>query len=226
MDTLGERLRYALQRKDWSIAEFQRQLVKSAEEYFEATSTPVPGVSRPMVFRYLKNEGAPPSLEWCFVAGTLLGLRPEWLTYGNGAPTEAEERRRLVVGHAPTVTVSDHVLAEMIEEAAEHFYIGEWQAASWSVHELYRTALEGCQDQEEITEAQSQLIVFGLYRALDFPVSQLGGSWDMVGNFIITTTGLFKMLLASERPTTLSALIEKLSSEYSPSITLKSDVFD
>ena len=214
MDTLGERLRYALQRKDWSIAEFQRQLVKSAEEYFEATSTPVPGVSRPMVFRYLKNEGAPPSLEWCFVAGLLLGVRPEWLTYGNGAPTEAEERRRQVVGHAPTVTVSDHALKKLIDEAGEAYGIGEWQAAGWAVYALYGTAIELCEDGDSITAEQSYDVVHGLFSLLSFPVRHLGGSWDMVGSYIAIASGLYKALLESEhvKRTTVDALLKKLRS--------------
>ena len=114
----------------------------------------------------------------------------------------------------------------MIKEEAEHYYIGGWEAATWSVRALYKTALESCEDKDEITEEQTRLIVFGLFQVLDTPVSQLGGSWDMVNNYILVATGLYKMLLDSEPVPTVEAVIKAMYMEYDPSITVKSDVFE
>ena len=214
METVGDRLVAAIaQRGDGTVREFQVELKRRFPK--------LSGTSYDTIRRYIRNKPEP-SAVWIRAAAELLGVRAEWIATGRGGRTEAEERRRQFVGHAPTVAVSDEALNKVIEAAAEHYYIGGWEAAGWSVHALYKTALEGCEDKEEITEEQQRLIVFGLYRVLDFPVSHMGGDWDMIANYILTATGLFKMLLDSEPAITVEAMIEAMYFDYSPTITLES----
>lgn len=53
-----------------------------------------PGASYPSIGSYVKDEVRPP-LDFISAASEALSVRPSWLAFGEGAPTEAEEAERL-----------------------------------------------------------------------------------------------------------------------------------
>ena len=223
METVGDRLSAAIVgTSTGTVRDFQGELARRFPD--------LAGTSYDTIRRYLRNKPEP-SAKWIRSAAEVLGVRAEWISTGRGARTEAEEWRR----RAEAATRAEYAredepdtwLGGVIEEAAEHYYVGEWGAASWAVRALYNDAVGRCEDGERITAEQGREVVYGLFRVLDYPTQHLGGSWDMIGNYILTATGLYKMLLESDPPKTLEALIEMLWLEsYGPTLTIKSDVFD
>jgi len=206
METVGDRLVAAIaQRGDGTVREFQVELKRRFPK--------LSGTSYDTIRRYIRNKPEP-SAVWIRAAAELLGVRAEWIATGRGGQTEAEERRRQFVGHAPTVSVTDRALKKLIDEAGEDYDIGEWQAAGWVVYALYGTVIELCEDGDSITADQSYDVVHELFSLLSFPVRHLGGSWDMVGSYIGIASGLYKALLESEhvKKTTVEALLKKLRS--------------
>ena len=183
----------------------------------------VQGRSNPVFYRHLSGMGRQPSVEWLRVFAETAGVRWEWLATGDGVPTVAEERRRRALEVARE-DAPDTWLASVIEEAAQYYYVGEWHAATWSVQALYNAALERCEDNDDVSAEQSRHVVFGLFRVLDAPVQHLGGSWDTVGSYLLTATGLYRMLLQSEPPSTVDELIGRLWGEYSPTVEIKSAI--
>lgn len=82
MEEIARRLSEALDRKDWSRRELQRQIEGSAPD--------LTGNSLPSVLNYLEGKHTP-SVEFLRVVADLLGVRVEWLAFGSGEPTEEAE---------------------------------------------------------------------------------------------------------------------------------------
>lgn len=81
MDTIGKRLRWAIERHpEASIRRFQQSLARAG----------IDGSSPPAINRYLKDVTAP-SVDWIVAAAELLQVRWEWLAVGSGLPTAVEQ---------------------------------------------------------------------------------------------------------------------------------------
>ncbi len=84
--------------------------------------TGVKGITYPTVHAYVKGTSTP-SVDFLKEAAKLLGVRPAWLTLGEGAPTELEEIARLRHTRDEQDT-EPHLMGieEQVEEIiAEHF---------------------------------------------------------------------------------------------------------
>ncbi len=82
--TLGERLQIAVDRKYDNAHQFQKDMAARKAK----------GSAYPSIHSYLKGKSVP-SLEFLQEAAELLGVRPVWLAFEEGAPTEMEEIARL-----------------------------------------------------------------------------------------------------------------------------------
>ncbi|MFC1531206.1 hypothetical protein ACFL5T_03075 [Gemmatimonadota bacterium] len=87
-----DRLKEALDARDYSVAEFQRRLAAERENAFDLTGSPewldVP-TSLATIFRYL-NGDSEPGASWLNFASAVLEVELEWLVIGRGPRTPEE----------------------------------------------------------------------------------------------------------------------------------------
>jgi hypothetical protein len=102
---LGERLEKALE-------EHAPQEIRGDKQAFQRTlrdrmgsEDSRQGTSYPAVHGYFSGKVVP-SLPWLLAAARLLKVRPSWLAFGEGAPTEDEERRALLVKGLSTIAAA------------------------------------------------------------------------------------------------------------------------
>lgn len=85
MDSVGERLRLAIEQQIGSVRKFRRELHDHAPD--------LRGTARQTLYRYFKGESEPgPGI--IKAAADLLGVREDWLARGDGEMTPEAERLR------------------------------------------------------------------------------------------------------------------------------------
>lgn len=116
---VGERLRVAIDR--WGKG---RRGIRPFSEELERRKGENPklrGTSRNMIQRYISGLDTPP-LEFLSVAAEVLGVRPAWLAFADGEPTEAEQRR----AGAPPFDPEDAAILKGIEAEFSAFGEADW----------------------------------------------------------------------------------------------------
>ena len=98
LDTISERLRWAIQRSGRSVRSVQQELARRG----------VRGSSYASVHGYLRDPAAIPPMEFIEAAADVLGVRRAWLAFGEGA-VEASGPELL----ADCVQALEHARAEM-----------------------------------------------------------------------------------------------------------------
>ena len=94
MDTLADRLTKALNElAPLDVRGDKKALTGAMSERMESPDKR-PGTSYPSVLGYFAGR-TQPSLDWIAVAALVMGVRKEWLAFGGGLATEAEERIRI-----------------------------------------------------------------------------------------------------------------------------------
>lgn len=115
---IGERLQRALDARDLSVREFQRQLKRACAR------AGVAGSSYTQVHNYLQGRREP-SLPVIEISARLLGVRPAWLAFGEGQQTEEGQR------------LEDDARTRAVLEAVPEL-AGEWP---WGLAERFRQTL-------------------------------------------------------------------------------------
>ena len=100
MDTLADRLTKALNElAPLDVRGDKKALTGAMSERMESADKR-PGTSYPSVLGYFAGR-TQPSLDWIAVAGLVMGVRREWLAFGRGLATEAEEGLRAALSPRP-----------------------------------------------------------------------------------------------------------------------------
>lgn len=97
MKTLGERVSWALEYWPTAPEDSRRGRRRLFQEEMRERLPKGAGTSYRVLLEYLEDRQTP-SVEWLQEAAELTGVRPAWLTYGDGSPTDAEaelERAKL-----------------------------------------------------------------------------------------------------------------------------------
>ena len=109
--TLGGRLRWAFERqprqgRQRGLRLFQRRMERHGPD--------IPGTSLSAIQGYLKDDDpTEPSPRFLALAARLLSVRPTWLTWGAGAPTEEGEAERREAPETELFRISDMVYEAM-----------------------------------------------------------------------------------------------------------------
>ncbi|HUF68830.1 MAG TPA: hypothetical protein VMM79_09335, partial [Longimicrobiales bacterium] len=109
MDTLGDRLKIALERADVTVVELERRL--------KELGLSGKGAARTMIHRYLKRD-ALPQLEFVEAVAPILGVRRAWLAFGDGKATAAEQLQATLPKHL----LSESTEAEPDERQTAHLH--------------------------------------------------------------------------------------------------------
>lgn len=140
--TVGERLRKAIT-EHWVRQEGERTSIRAFQEEMERRAKdpqvadpqwgrgrPGPGVSYPSINAYLQDE-ATPSLEFLKEAADVLGVRHEWLAFGDREPTVSETEILAQVGRE-ALKETEGTPAERLRERVGEKYRSFWKLPPWA----------------------------------------------------------------------------------------------
>ena len=140
-ESLSDRLNQALQ--DWKRGEAGRSVSSFHRILAERQ---VPGSSYAMVHRYLRGQWKP-SLGFLEAAAEVLGVRQQWLTYGEGPHTAAEA----AMPASRTVSVSVSLDAVLVTETEAKLLDLAGELGLAELHAVRRRLIASCRDGHQAT---------------------------------------------------------------------------
>ena len=115
LDTVGNRLRQALEASGLSKSKFMEELAPKLR------ARRIPGASMPALYRYLDPFGTPPTVPWLEEAANILGVEATWLEEGTGPRSKAEAKLRPTTTEHTTGLDAVLVDTEDPRTVADHF---------------------------------------------------------------------------------------------------------
>lgn len=142
LNTIGERLRWAIGQRprdgrQRGVRKFQRDIQARSIERADQGERGIPGVTLPSIMTYLNDE-TEPSVEFLREAARVLAVREEWLAFGEGFPTAAENAAG--VGF-PKESPLGAFLGAMLDGASIRDELGKGSFGFWELPDAARESV-------------------------------------------------------------------------------------